>query len=71
MKKVGALWKREKADGTVFFSGQLDMPCPVILNSEVSILLFKNKSDHEKSPYFDILVAENKKQDGNQDTEEF
>jgi len=70
MIKIGALWKREK-DGSVFFSGQIDTPCPIILNPETSVLLFKNKSEHEKSPYFDILIAENRKQNDNQDDEEF
>jgi len=71
MNKVGALWKREKSDGTVFFAGQLDTVFPIILGPGLSIMLFKNKSEHEKSPYFDIIIAENKKQDDYQGTEEF
>ena len=60
MIKIGSVWKYEKEDGTIYFKGRMDLPCPVILEKNVSILLFKNKSDHEKSPALDILIAEDK-----------
>ena len=65
MIKIGAVWKREK-DGKTYFTGRVDLPVPVILNPEMSILLFKNKSEHEKSPALDVFIAESgKKQNGN------
>jgi len=60
MLKIGSVWRYEKEDETVYFKGRIDLPCPVILEPGVSILLFKNKSDHEKSPALDILIAEDK-----------
>ena len=60
MLKIGSVWRYEKEDETVYFKGRIDLPCPVVLGPGISILLFKNKSDHEKSPALDILIAEDK-----------
>jgi len=60
MLKIGSVWRYEKEDGPVYFKGRIDLPCPIILGPGVSVLLFKNKSDHEKSPALDILIAEDK-----------
>jgi len=60
MLKIGSVWKYEKDDGTIYFKGRVDLPCSVLLDKGVSILLFKNKSDHEKSPALDVLIAEDK-----------
>lgn len=69
MLKIGAVWKREKED-KIYFTGKVDIPVPVILNPGVSILLFKNRSEHEKSPTFDVFIAESgKKQNGNKNAE--
>ena len=66
MIKIGAVWKGSKEDGEVYLTGKVDSPVPIILNPGVSILLFKNRSEHEKSPTFDVFIAEpGKKQNGN------
>ena len=57
MIKIGALWRYEKDDGTVHYSGRIDLDAPILLSNENTILLFKNKSDHEKSPLFDVLIS--------------
>lgn len=68
--KIGAVWKREKEDTGVYFTGSVDLPTSVILNPDMSIFLFKNRSEHEKSPAFDVFIAESgKKQNGNKNTE--
>jgi len=59
MIKIGAVWKKEK-EGKVFYSGRIDMPCSIILDSETSIFIFPNKSEHEQSPDFDILISKSK-----------
>jgi len=59
MIKIGAVWKKEK-EGKVFYSGRVDMPCSIILDNETSILIFQNKSEHEQSPDFDILISKSK-----------
>lgn len=56
--KIGSVWKSTKEDGTVYYSGNIDVPCPITLNGSNRILIFKNKSEHEKSPALDILIAE-------------
>ena len=58
MIKLGSLWRPEKEDSKVVFRGKVDVSCPVILEKGMVFLLFKNKSDHEKSPVLDILIAE-------------
>lgn len=66
MLKIGALWKREKDDGTVYFSGKVDIPVSITLAPGTSLLLFKNRSEHEQSPTLDVFVAEpQKKKNGN------
>ena len=52
MIKLCGLWKRKKKDEaeTVYYKGHID-----ILG--IDVLLFQNKSDHPKSPTFDLLVA--------------
>ena len=60
MIKIGSVWRYEKEDGTVYFSGKVDAPCSIILEKNAKVLLFANKSDHEKSPALDILIAEDK-----------
>jgi len=62
MIKVGSLWRHENEDSKVIFRGKVDLPCPILLEKNTSILLFKNTSDHEKSPVLDILIAEDKPQ---------
>ena len=63
MIKIGAVWRKEK-DGNVFYSGRVDMPCPIILDGDTNLLIFKNKSDHEQSPDFDILISKPKAKEG-------
>ena len=58
MIKIGSLWRHEKEDSKVIFRGKVDVPCPIILEKGMSFVLFKNKSDHEKAPALDILLAE-------------
>jgi len=70
MDKIGVLWKREK-DGKVYFSGHMDRKYQIILTPNTPIVLWRNKSENEKAPYYDILIAEDKKQGGNQDEEPF
>ena len=60
MLKIGAVWKRTKEDGTVYLSGRIDSPVPIIIDETTQILLFKNKSEHEKSPAFDVLISKSK-----------
>jgi len=60
MIKIGSLWRHEKEDSKVIFRGKVDVPCPIILEKGMSFVLFKNKSDHEKAPALDILIAEDK-----------
>lgn len=68
--KIGAVWKRKKEEGDVYFTGSVDLPTSVILNPDMSIFLFKNRSEHEKSPAFDVFIAESgKKQDSNKSAE--
>jgi len=56
--KIGSVWKSTKEDGTVYYSGNIDVPFSITLNNNNRILIFKNRSDHEKSPAMDILIAE-------------
>jgi len=63
MIKIGAVWKKEK-EGKVFYSGRVDMPCSIILDGETNILIFQNKSDHEQSPDFDILISKPRPKEG-------
>jgi len=64
MIKIGAVWKYEKDDGTAYYSGRIDLDAPLLLSNENSILLFKNKSDHEKSPLFDVLISKPRPKEG-------
>jgi hypothetical protein len=66
MIKIGALWRCEKENSKVKFTGKVDLPTPLILTPGLSILLFKNKSEHEKSPVLDVFIADSgQKQNGN------
>lgn len=58
MIKIGSVWKSTKEDGSVYYSGTIDVPFPITLSSNNRILIFKNRSEHEKSPAMDILIAE-------------
>jgi len=58
MVKIGSVWKSTKEDGTVYYSGTIDVPFPITLSSDNRILIFKNRSEHEKSPAMDVLIAE-------------
>ena len=70
MIKIGALWKCEKEGSKVKFTGKVDLPIPVILEPGASILLFLNKSEHEKAPVLDIFIAESEnRQTGNKNSE--
>ena len=60
MIKIGAVWQYKKDDGTTYYSGRIDLDAPIILSNENTILIFKNKSEHEKSPDFDILISKQK-----------
>ena len=60
MIKIGAVWKYEKDDGTTYYSGRIDLDAPLPLSNDNTILLFKKKSDHEKSPLFDVLIGKSK-----------
>ncbi len=57
MVKIGAIWKQTKEDGTIYFKGRVDFPGQIIIGEGTDILLFKSKSQHEKAPYFDVLIA--------------
>jgi len=74
MQKIGAFWKYEKEDGTVYFKGRIDFPAGLILNDETDVLLFKNRSEHEKSPVLDLLIAKRqpkKQQQANDQSSDF
>jgi len=60
MLKIAGVWRKEKDDGTAFYSGKVDTPCPIILENDTHLLIFKNKSDHENSPAFDVLIGKSK-----------
>ena len=64
MIKIGAVWKYEKDGGETYYSGRIDLDAPILLSNENSILLFKNKSEHEKSPLFDVLISRPKQKEG-------
>jgi len=57
MQKIGAFWKYTKEDGTTYFKGKIDFPAGIIVNEETDLLLFKNRSDHEKAPVLDLLIG--------------
>lgn len=61
MIKIGAVWKYEKEETGTYFKGRIDLPVPILLNPGTSILLFKNRSDHEKAPALDVLIDEPQK----------
>lgn len=58
MTKVGALWMATKKDGEKYLSGRIDLPFSITLKGDERILAFKNKSENENAPIFDILIAE-------------
>ncbi len=60
MIKIGAIWKQTKEDGTVYFKGKIDVPGAVLLNDGTDVLLFRSKSENEKAPYFDLVIAKPK-----------
>jgi len=71
MIKIGALWKYENEKQGTYFKGRIDLPIPIILNPGTAILLFKNRSDHEKAPALDILIAEpSKEKEANKNVED-
>lgn len=67
MIKIGSVWRYENEKKGTYFSGRIDLPCPILLSPGTSILLFKNRSEHEKAPALDILIAEPQQKKGNKD----
>jgi len=57
MIKIGAVWKKENEKKGTFFIGKIDLPMPIILNPGMTIMLFKNRSDHEQAPALDVLIS--------------
>ena len=57
MRKVGAFWIRETEAAGKFMSGQIDVPVPIIIGPDDRLMLFKNKSESENSPAYDLMVA--------------
>ena len=49
MVKLTSLWKNTSKNGDKYYSGYLQ---------DSKILIFKNKSEKENSPYFDVFVCE-------------
>jgi uncharacterized protein (DUF736 family) len=64
MQKIAGVWQKEKDDGTPYFSGKIQLDAPIIISDELYLYVFKNKSDHEKSPQYDILIAKPTKKEG-------
>jgi len=58
MIKIASLWRPGKEGSKVIYRGKVDVPCPIILEKGMVFVLFENKSDHEKAPVLDILLAE-------------
>ena len=65
MQKIAGVWQNEKEDGTVYFSGKIQLDAPMLINDELYLYVFKNHSEHEKSPQYDILIAKPRKKEGN------
>lgn len=54
--KIGGLWKKESADGVVFYSGNLSYSS--------NLLIFKNKFKRsERDPDLILYISEKKKKD--------
>jgi len=58
MIKIGSVWKGQTKEGIVFYSGNISVPFPIMLDKSNRILIFKNKSDHAHAPDLDILISE-------------
>jgi len=58
MIKIASLWRPGKEGSKVIYRGKVDVPCPIILEKGMVFVLFENKSDHERAPVLDILLAE-------------
>ena len=59
MIKIASVWEKEK-EGKTFYSGKIDLPCSVVIDSKLNIFIFPNKSDHEQSPTYDVLLGKPK-----------
>lgn len=60
--KIGGLWKKESADGTVFYQGGLSYSS--------NLLLFKNKFKRsEKDPDLILYIAQKLKKEKKEDDE--
>ena len=57
MRKVGAFWLKESEAAGKFMSGQIDVPVPIIIGPDDRLMLFRNKSESENSPDYDLMVA--------------
>ena len=67
MIKIGAVWKKEKDDGSVYYVGGIDLPFPILLGDENSIWIFRNKAKeagNEKAPDFDISITKSRPKEG-------
>ncbi|NIT03434.1 hypothetical protein GTO10_00610 [Candidatus Saccharibacteria bacterium] len=64
MQKIAGVWQNEKEDGTAYFSGKIQLDAPTVISDELYIYIFKNQSDHEKSPAYDVLISKPKKKEG-------
>lgn len=62
MKKIGAFWLKESESAGRFMSGRLDTPCPMLIGSDVSLMLFRNKNKEEgdNKPDYELFAAEPK-----------
>jgi len=58
MIKIGSVWKGQTKEGIAFYSGPISVPFPILLDKNHRILVFKNKSENERAPDLDILIAE-------------
>lgn len=66
--KIGSVWKNIRSDGTHFYSGSIDTPCPVLINKDNRIMVFKNESTAENSPVMDIVIIEGNKPQNDETT---
>lgn len=57
MRKIGAFWVKESEAAGKFMSGRLDIPVPIIIGPDDSLMLFRNKSESENSPDYDLMVS--------------
>lgn len=54
--KIGSVWKKE-GENSDYMIGRVSCPIPLILTQGNTILLFPNKSEHEKSPDYDVMIT--------------